>query len=139
MHIAQKKYSVLFQKRKEILLSDAKNLEIKIESLVSKVSLYKNELASLEEKREEYEKNKHAIENLSSLIKTKQAVEIKMLEAKQRKEKCDKNKQKDTSSAKTKNTRLAYEHRRKANKARNTFAHRQNKSKQTQTSCERKE
>ncbi len=77
-------------KRKENLLSEAKNLEIKIDSLVSKVSLYKNELASLEEKREEYEQNKHVIENLSSLVKSSKAVEVKMLEAKQRKEKCDK-------------------------------------------------
>jgi DNA repair exonuclease SbcCD ATPase subunit len=77
-------------KRKDFLLSEAKNLEIKIESFVSKVSLYKNELASLEEKREEYEQNKNAIENLSSLTKTKNAIRTKMLEAKQRKEKCDK-------------------------------------------------
>jgi len=77
-------------KRKEILLSEAKNLEIKIESLVSKVFLYKNELETLEEKREEYERNKHAIENLSSLVRSSRAVETKMLEAKQRKEKCDK-------------------------------------------------
>ena len=77
-------------KRKEILLSEAKNLELKIETLVSNVSLYKNELVTLEQKREEYEQNKHAIENLSSLVRSKNAVKTKMLEAKQRKEKCDK-------------------------------------------------
>ncbi|QDP62123.1 MAG: putative exonuclease subunit 1 [Prokaryotic dsDNA virus sp.] len=76
--------------RKNTLLSEAKNLEIKAESLSSKVSLYKNELASLKEKQEEYEANKNAIENLSSLVRSAQAVEIKMLDAKQRKERCDK-------------------------------------------------
>jgi len=45
---------------------------------------------SLEQKREEYESNKHAIENLSSLTREKHAVKVKMLEAKARKEKCDK-------------------------------------------------
>ena len=77
-------------KRKNVLLSETKNLEIKAESLVSKVSLYKNELTSLKEKQEEYENNKHAIENLSSLTRSKYAVRTKMLEAKGRKDKCDK-------------------------------------------------
>ena len=54
-------------KRKEILLSEAKNLELKDRESCIKVSLYKNELVTLEQKREEYEQNKHAIENLSSL------------------------------------------------------------------------
>jgi len=76
--------------RKNKLISDAKNMEIKVDSLESRVSLYKNELVSLEQKREEYESNKHAIENLSSLTREKHAVRAKMLEAKARKEKCDK-------------------------------------------------
>ena len=76
--------------RKNKLLSDVKNMEIKIDSLESKVSLYKNELVSLELKREEYEQNKHAIENLSSLVGEKQAIKAKIYEAKIRKDKCDK-------------------------------------------------
>ena len=67
-----------------------KNLEITNESLVSKISLMSNQKTSLEQQRDEYNTNRQAIENLSSLIKSKNAVKIKMTESKNRKEKCDK-------------------------------------------------
>ena len=44
----------------------------------------------MEKQRDEYNTNRQAIENLSSLIKSKNAVKLKMTEAKERKEKCDK-------------------------------------------------
>ena len=67
-----------------------KNLQITNESIVSKISLMKNQTNSLEKQRDEYNTNRQAIENLSSLIKSKNAVKLKMTEAKERKEKCDK-------------------------------------------------
>ena len=71
------------------MLAQNKTLEMKIESSTSKVSLYKNELETLQQKQQEYEDNKHIIENLSSLSREKHAIKTKMLEAKARKDKCD--------------------------------------------------
>ena len=76
--------------KRDKLLAENKNLEIKNESLVSKISLMSNQKTSLEQQRDEYEQNRQAIENLSSLIKTKNAVQVKMDEAKGRKDRCDK-------------------------------------------------
>ena len=76
--------------KRDKLLAENKNLEIKNESLVSKISLMNNQKTSLEQQRDEYEQNRQAIENLSSLIKTKNAVQVKMDEAKGRKDRCDK-------------------------------------------------
>tara|TARA_Y100001938_G_scaffold146795_1_gene226523 strand:+ start:2067 stop:5219 length:3153 start_codon:yes stop_codon:yes gene_type:complete len=76
-------------KKRDSFVSNNKNLEIKNESLVSKISLMKNQKESLEKKRDEYNENRQAIENLSSLISSKKAVNIKMEQAKARKEKCD--------------------------------------------------
>jgi len=75
--------------RKKTTLAQNKTLEMKIESSMSKVSLYKNELETLQQKQQEYEANKHIIENLSSLSREKHAIKTKMLEAKARKDKCD--------------------------------------------------
>lgn len=76
--------------KRDKLLTENKNLEIKNESLVSKISLMNNQKTSLEQQRDEYEQNRQAIENLSSLIKTKNAIQVKMDEAKGRKDRCDK-------------------------------------------------
>ena len=76
--------------KRDKFIATNKNLEITNESLVSKISLMGNQKASLEKERDEYNTNRQAIENLSSLIKSKNAVKIKMTESKERKEKCDK-------------------------------------------------
>ena len=76
--------------KRDRLLTENKNLELKNESFISKISLMKNQIGSLETKRDDYNKNRLAIENLSSLTRAKYAVRTKMLEAKVRKEKCDK-------------------------------------------------
>ena len=76
--------------KKDRLLAENKNLEIKNESLESKISLMKNQKVALEKKIDEYNENRQAIENLSSLLASKKAVSIKMQEAKERKERCDK-------------------------------------------------
>ena len=76
--------------KRDELCSTNKNLEIKNESFISKISLMNNQKDSLEQQRDEYNANRQAIENLSSLIRSKNAVKTKMTEAKQRKEKCDK-------------------------------------------------
>ena len=76
--------------KRDRLLAENKNLEITNESFASKISLMNNQKTLLEEKRDEYNNNRQAIESLSSLISSKKAVTIKMNEAKRRKEKCDK-------------------------------------------------
>ena len=76
--------------KRDKFVSVNNNLEITNESLVSKISLMKNQKESLEKQKDEYNANRQAIENLSSLIKSKNAIKTKMTEAKQRKEKCDK-------------------------------------------------
>ena len=76
--------------KRDGLVSTNKNLEIKNESLVSQVALMTNQRTSLEEQRDEYNANRQAIESLSSLVSSKNAVKTKMNEAKARKEKCDK-------------------------------------------------
>ena len=77
-------------KKRDKFIQVNKNLEITNESIVSKISLMNNQKASLEQQRDEYNANRQAIENLSSLVKTKNAVKTKMNEAKGRKERCDK-------------------------------------------------
>ena len=47
----------------------------------------KNQKASLEQQRDEYNENRQAIESLSSLISSKNAVKTKMKEAKERMDK----------------------------------------------------
>jgi DNA repair exonuclease SbcCD ATPase subunit/predicted phosphodiesterase len=88
----QKDLKVLKTQRlkRDKLLAENRNLELTNESLNSKIELMKNTRSSLQEKRDEYNENRQAIESLSSLIRSKDAVSIKMGEAKARKEKCDK-------------------------------------------------
>ena len=76
--------------KRDNLASTNKNLEIRNESLVSQIALMSNQKTSLEEQRDEYNANRQAIESLSSLVSSKNAVKTKMNEAKARKEKCDK-------------------------------------------------
>ena len=76
--------------KRDKLTAENKNLELTNESLKSKIELMKNKVQTLKKKRDEYNENRQAIESLSSLIKSKNAVSIKMNEAKVRKEKCDK-------------------------------------------------
>jgi DNA repair exonuclease SbcCD ATPase subunit len=76
--------------KRDDLVSINKNLEIMNESLSSKISLMGNQKTSLEQQRDKYNENRQAIDSLSSLISSKNAVKIKMNEAKARKEKCDK-------------------------------------------------
>jgi len=76
--------------KRDDVASTNKNLEIRNESLVSQIALMSNQKTSLEEQRDEYNANRQAIESLSSLVSSKNAVKTKMNEAKARKEKCDK-------------------------------------------------
>jgi DNA repair exonuclease SbcCD ATPase subunit len=77
-------------KKRDKFIQINKNLEITNESIVSKISLMANQKTSLEQQRDEYNSNRQAIENLSSLIKSKNVITTKMNEAKGRKERCDK-------------------------------------------------
>ena len=77
-------------KKRDKFIQLNKNLEITNESIISKISLMSNQKVSLEQQRDEYNANRQAIENLSSLVKSKNAVKSKMNEAKGRKERCDK-------------------------------------------------
>ena len=76
--------------KRDKVASNNKNLEISNESLVSKIALMSNQKSSLEQQRDEYNENRQAIESLSSLISSKNAINTKMQEAKGRKERCDK-------------------------------------------------
>jgi len=88
---AEKELSILKNSisKRDNVSSTNKNLKIKNESLVSQIALMSNQKTSLEQQRDEYDANRQAIESLSSLIGSKNAVKTKMNEAKARKEKCD--------------------------------------------------
>ena len=64
-------------KKRDKFIQVNKNLEITNESIISKISLMGNQKASLEQQRDEYNANRQAIENLSSLVKQKMQSRLK--------------------------------------------------------------
>ena len=72
------------------MFSEIEQSKVKIEATESKIELLKNEICTHESKVEEYEENKHVIENLSTLLGEQRAVKAKVEEYKGKMNRCGK-------------------------------------------------
>ena len=60
------------------MFSEIQQSKSRLEATQAKIDLLKNEIASNEEKVQEYEENRHVIENLSVLLGEQKAVKTKV-------------------------------------------------------------
>ena len=78
------------RQKKHRMFSEAEQAKVKIEATDSKIELLRNEICTHENKVEEYEENKHVIENLSTLLGEQRAVRAKVEEYKGKMDRCGK-------------------------------------------------
>ena len=78
-----------FRNKKHRLFSEIQQSKTKIEATQAKIDLLKNEISSNEVQVEEYEDNRHVIENLSSLLGEQKAVTKKLDEYKDKMDRCN--------------------------------------------------
>ena len=77
-----------FRMRKNTMLSGLDQSKSKIEATEARIELLKNEVSSLEAQSQEYEENKHVIENLSTLLGEQSAIRMKVAEYKSKVDRC---------------------------------------------------
>ena len=65
-----------FRNKKHRMFSEIQQSRSKIEATEAKIELLKNEIATSEAKVQEYEDNRHVIENLSALLGEQKAVKV---------------------------------------------------------------
>jgi exonuclease SbcC len=75
--------------KKNRMFSEIEQSKVKIESASTKIELLKNEIQSNEAKVQEYEDNRHVIENLSVLLGEQKAVRTKAQEYKAKMDRCN--------------------------------------------------
>ena len=75
--------------KKQRMFTEIEQAKVKIESASTKIELLKNEIESSEAKVQEYEDNRHVIENLSVLLGEQKAVRIKSQEYKAKMDRCN--------------------------------------------------
>jgi DNA repair exonuclease SbcCD ATPase subunit len=78
-----------FRNKKHRMFSEIQQSKSKIEATEARIELLKNEIASNEAKVEEYEDNRHVIENLSALLGEQRSVKSKAGEYKGKMDRCN--------------------------------------------------
>ena len=78
-----------FRNKKHRMFSEIQQSRSRLEATQAKIDLLKNEIASNEEKVQEYEENRHVIENLSVLLGEQKAVKAKVDEYKGKMNRCN--------------------------------------------------